>query len=165
MMRYPKEKSQKKANKKVDSKCSRVEDCAHANFRTSNPQWAKLQCYQIVSPDVAQKFQKMPKSEFWQRNSPYFSPKLLQIFGGKIAKFCNIFWRKIATSGHSGAPNCAKKFTFLKVLWQQTVQFLDIQDYIFRIVDFLGIFAERTVRPCNLLHASHTQLWMLAILN
>ena len=32
-----------------------------------------IQCYQIVSPEVAKKFQKMPKSEFWQRNSPHFS--------------------------------------------------------------------------------------------
>ena len=48
----------------------------------------------------------MPKSEFWQRDSPYFSnlaknsPKLWQI-GGKVAKMCSIFWRKIANSGNS----------------------------------------------------------------
>ena len=48
----------------------------------------------------------MPKSEFWQRSSPHFSnlaknsPKLLKI-GGKVAKICSIFWRKITTSGHS----------------------------------------------------------------
>ena len=66
----------------------------------------RVQSYQIVFPEVAKKFQKMPKSKFWQRNSPYFcnlaknGPKLLQI-GGKVAKICRIFWRKIATSGHS----------------------------------------------------------------
>ena len=49
----------------------------------------------------------MPKSQFWQRNSPHLrnlakkSPKRLQI-GVKVAKICSIFWRKIATSGHSG---------------------------------------------------------------
>ena len=48
----------------------------------------------------------MSKSEFWHRSSSHFSnltknsPKLLQI-GGTVAKICSIFWRKIATSGHS----------------------------------------------------------------
>ena len=57
------------------------------------------QSYQIVSPKVAKKFQKMPKSEFWQKNSPHFSnlvknsPKLLQM-GGKIAKNCSLFLAK-----------------------------------------------------------------------
>ena len=51
---------------------------------------AAVESYQIVSPEVAKKFQKKPKSEFWQMNSPHFrnlaknSPKLLQI-GGKVA--------------------------------------------------------------------------------
>ena len=67
------------------------------------------QSYQIVPPEVAKKFQKMTKTEFWQRNSPHLSnlakniPKLLQI-GGKRAKNCSIFWRKIATSGNPN-PN------------------------------------------------------------
>ena len=67
----------------------------------------KEQSYQIVSTEVAKKFQKMPKSEFWQRNSPHFSnllaknsPKLLQI-GGKVANICSIFWRKMGNSDHS----------------------------------------------------------------
>ena len=60
----------------------------------------------LYSQKQPKKFQKMPKSEFWQRSSPHFSneaknsPKLLKI-GGKVAKICIIFWRKIATSGHS----------------------------------------------------------------
>lgn len=50
--------------------------------------------------------EKMPKSEFRQKNSLNFSyltensPKDLK-FGGKVAQNCGYFWRKISTSGHS----------------------------------------------------------------
>ena len=77
------------------------------------------QSYQIVSPEVAKKFKKMPKSEFWQWNSPPLSnlaknsPKLLHI-GGKVAKICNIFWQKIATSGHSANWESSSTFMPLK---------------------------------------------------
>ena len=63
------------------------------------PKWNVYSRIFVCFPEVAKKFQKMPKSEFWQRNSPHFSsltknnPKLLQI-GGKVAKICSIFWQK-----------------------------------------------------------------------
>ena len=75
----------------------------------------------------------MPRSEFWQRNSPHFSnlaknsPKLLQI-AGKVAKMCSIFWRKIATSGNSAWRGLQKVNQFpenLKIsnFWRENLNF------------------------------------------
>ena len=70
----------------------------------------------------------MPKSEFWQRSSPYFgnlaknSPKLLQI-GGKVAKICSFFWQKIATSGHSACLSHMQVWHTLHGFLQCTQQF------------------------------------------
>ena len=55
-----------------------------------------VQSHQIIFPEVAKKFQKMPKSEFWLSNIPYFSN-----LAKKWPKICSIYGEKIATSGHS----------------------------------------------------------------
>ena len=61
--------------------------------------FSQIQSYQIIYTEVAKRFQKMPKSEFWQRNGPHFSnlAKIAQNFcklAGKQPTFLAFFGEK-----------------------------------------------------------------------